>query len=203
MQILILKPINGNKDDQIVRHINLDIKNDYEDNPIIKSVSDEMEMEWADSLNRVALERQKIKQENKEVSIASKKKGESFDINSSHVKIRDAQILANKKPNQIDNGTSKIARSNDQSVKSIEKWTNNKELYTVQILAMFRLKPDQSYFNQVGSSEVNSAEGKDGIKRFFTGQYTSHKEALNAMRILRKAGYVDAFVRRIERYKEL
>lgn len=195
--------INGNKDDQVVRHINIDVKNDYEDNPIIASVSDEKEKEWTDSLNRVAIEKQKVK---REISTASKKTGENFDISSSHLKIRDAQISANKKINQVENETNRIVRIDGQQterIENVEKWTDDKELYTVQILAMSRLKPDDAFFHQLDTAVINNIDGKDGLKRYFTGKYESKEEAIKAMRTLRSMGYYDAFIRRIKKYEEL
>lgn len=187
--------INGKEDNQIVRHMNIAVRNDNKKNPIIASVPEKLEDKWSDSLNRIAKELKTAELEKRELSIASKKSEGNVDIQSDHLLIRDATIR--EKP------INRLTISSGENINTIGRQRSSKGTYTVQILAMSRLKPDKTYFDKLEEANISNADGKDGLNRFYTGKYRSFEEALEAMRLLRKAGYRDAFIRRLEKYGSL
>ncbi|XOV94948.1 MAG: SPOR domain-containing protein [Bacteroidota bacterium] len=179
---------------KVVNHINVEVKNDAK-NPILAAVPENMENQWSDSLTYLAQKKQKEDLETREIFIASKKDEEKVDIQSSHLTMRDATIHTNvkKQPSVL---------GGDQSIQTVERQVSSSGTYTVQILAMARLKADQSYFEKIKPSPIGNKNGKDGFNRYFIGEYKSLEDAIEAMDLLRKEGYSDAFVRRLDKYAE-
>lgn len=190
--------IKSREDNKTVKHINVDIKNDYEENPIIASVPKGEENSWSDSVNYVAKARKIEELESREISFIDNKDGD-IDILSTHLKLREAtvQLKPKEEPEVASNSAS---NTSSQSVSSQPL----PDGYTVQVLAMpIKREPESNFFDLLGSAEVRDRDGKDGLKRFFTGVYESFEDALIAMRSLRKTGYSDAFVRKLSKYEEL
>ncbi len=191
--------IKSDEDTKTVKHINVDIRNDYEANPIIASVPESEESLWSDSVNYVAKTKKKEELESREISFVEGKDGD-IDILSSHLKLREATVQLNQKNNQ-DAGDAKTSVATTGQTTDYDTLPDG---YTVQVLAMpIKRKPESSYFDLLGEAEVKNLDGKDGLKRFFTGVYDTFGEALQAMRSLRKTGYSDAFVRKLSKYAEL
>lgn len=189
--------IKGNEDKRTVKHINVDIKNDYEENPIIASVPRSAEESWSDSVNYVAKTKKIADLQSREISYVENKEGD-IDILSSHLKLREATVQMKSKEKPVEEP---ITTTENVSLLQPDHLPDG---YTVQILAMpIKRKPEESFFDLLGSAEVNNLDGQDGLKRFFTGLYDSFEEAKYAMRMLRKTGYSDAFVRRMSKYAEL
>lgn len=198
--------IKSNEDKKAVKHINVDIKNDYEENPIIASVPKGEESNWSDSVNYVAKARKIEELESREISFIDNKDGD-IDILSSHLKLREATVQLKPKEEKDVSSSSGLVSNNQAGSANNNQVSNIDSLpdgYTVQVLAMpIRRKPDSSFFDHLGSAEVKNIDGKDGLRRFFTGFYDSFEEAMFAMRQLRKTGYDDAFVRKLSKYQEL
>lgn len=96
----------------------------------------------------------------------------------------------------------------EQTVELVETSKVNDDMeiegYAVQVIAMPRgMLPESSFFNRLNHETIKMARGKDGLDRYYTGQYETQDEALRAMRKLRKTGYSDAFVRAIVKYSIL
>lgn len=78
------------------------------------------------------------------------------------------------------------------------------EGYTVQIIAVpVGKEPTGNFFKHVDQTLLNMTSGKDGLDRFYVGEYINRSDALVAMRELRNYGYEDAFVRNLEMYNQL
>ncbi len=193
--------IKSREDNKTVKHINVDIKNDYEENPIIASVPKGEENSWSDSVNYVAKARKIEELESREISFIDNKDGD-IDILSTHLKLREAtvQLKPKEEPEVASNSGSNTSNTSSNAV-SLQPLPDG---YTVQVLAMpIKREPESNFFDLLGSAEVRDRDGKDGLKRFFTGVYESFEDALIAMRTLRKTGYSDAFVRKLSKYEEL
>ncbi len=189
--------IKSTEDNKTVKHINVDIKNDYEENPIIASVPKGEESTWSDSVNFVTKARKIEELESREISFVDNKDGD-IDILSTHLKLREATVQ--QKPKE-EPEVALDAAANTSSTSSTQPLPDG---YTVQVLAMpIKREPESNFFDLLGSAEVRDRDGKDGLKRFFTGVYESFEDALIAMRSLRKTGYSDAFVRKLSKYEEL
>ncbi len=188
--------LDGQGDNKVVKHLNIDIKNDNQENQIIASVPETDEKVWTDSMNIAARELKRAELGRREMSIANEKGEEKADILSSNLKLRDATIReSNKKQPRVNIDNQPI------QVEDFKKPT--KSTYTVQILAMSRLEANNKYFDKVDLAPVKNKDGKDGLKRFFVGEYKSFEDAKRAMNLLRGSGYDDAFIRRLDRYSEL
>lgn len=74
--------------------------------------------------------------------------------------------------------------------------------YTIQILALKNPKIVQREFLQQLKG-VLKHDGKDGFHRYTYGEYEGEEEALATLQLIKKMGYQDAFIRRVERYVEL
>ncbi len=182
--------VDGNKDDQFVRNLNIQVKNDYEDNPILASVPEGEERLWTDSVNYVA-QRKRAEILNPETTIATRSNDHKTEMRSGSLNIHEATIIEKPKPDP------------PQTVKA-DNGQLHVDGYTVQILAMpIKRPPDSTFFDKLDSTPVKNKDGKDGLKRFHVGNYKSKEEALEAMRILRRSGYSDAFVRKLDMYAEL
>ena len=85
------------------------------------------------------------------------------------------------------------------------KPVNDVDVFPVYCISSspIKRKPESSFFDKLGDAEVKDRDGNDGLKRFFTGVYESFEEAKYAMKMLRKTGYSDAFVRKLSKYEEL
>lgn len=76
--------------------------------------------------------------------------------------------------------------------------------YTVQIIAVPKGKePTGDFFQHVDVKLLDKTSGKDGLDRFYVGEYLERNEAARAMKLLRSYGYEDAFVRKLEMYNQL
>lgn len=76
--------------------------------------------------------------------------------------------------------------------------------FTIQILAMPRgKKPNKIFFDHLDISHVEKSEGKDHLDRYYIGEFQTLVEALRGMDTLRKVGYSDSFVRKVEKYSTL
>lgn len=175
-----------------VKHINVKVRNDYAENLIIDNVPIKEEIAWADSLNvrdSVEYAQDLIRREE-----ASKFVKETVSVSSENLEISDMVII--KKITE----TIAEAKEGEEQPEVISD-----RLYTVQILAVtLPRKPDASYFEKLDpNSIVLHSEGNDGLDRFYSGEYDSRRNAVRAMRVLRKNGYPDAFVRKIKKYQEL
>lgn len=165
-----------------VEHINVDIKNDYEHNPAILSVNKKEEEVWADSLNVVLEQKELTRRELTQLKIAENKKNiitsKNFEINQALIQIKEKEKEEEKEENIAD--------------------------WAVQILAMSTsVEPDQTFFDKLGPYAVANIDGKDGLRRFFIRQFQTKKEAKSVLKVLKKAGYKDAFLRKSERYLTL
>lgn len=84
------------------------------------------------------------------------------------------------------------------------KKSNLTGAFTVQILAMSRgVRPRAHYFSMIDHLTIKKSEGRDGLDRFYVGEYSSLSDAYKAMENLRYIGYKDAFVRRLTEYAGL
>lgn len=176
---------------QVVKHINVDIKNDYQDNPVIKSTAPKMERIWADSLNTVTKKKLDSLATN-EIAILQQYDEDRVEIKSKNISIRSATVEG------VFGNTLTDAEYDDE----IEE---PGVTYTVQVLARSSDdKPHYTYFTGLDSpSEVVAIKGKDGMLRYVTGEYTSKREATKYMRTLKRRGYRDAFVRKTTDYESL
>jgi len=191
--------IKNKEDRETVKHINIDIKNDYGENPIIASVKDGEESEWSDSINYVAKTKKIEELRDREISFVETQDGD-IDILSDNLKLREATVHLKPVREQGESGENDTTKEVVQS-NNFDSFPNG---YTVQVLAMpIKRKPESSFFDLLEGAEVKDIDGKDGLKRFFTGVYDSFEEAKNAMKLLRKTGYSDAFVRKLSKYAEL
>lgn len=182
----------GQEDEQSVKHINIEVKNDYKENPIVASTTLNEEKAWTDSINTVTIKNIISKNESREVSIVREKGDDKVDIESANLSIRDATVKGMKKESE----------SSELEEKQPDK---NQESYTIQVLALSKSrKPADSYFDRLDSSaHIDQKEGNDGFIRFFVGEYLSRAEALRELRQIRKRGYNDAFLRKISQYSTL
>ena len=173
------EPNKSKNEDNVVKHINIEVRNDNTENLIIASTPIKQEKAWSDSINAVI-------EKNKSKEFANGKNQFIVDMHSTHLSIKRA-IIRNKG-----------LKEDVQAEKKTEKG------YTVQILAMpVRREPDYTFFDKLDGSVVNDRDGKDGLKRFYLGEYAKRKDAIKAMRALRKIGYDDAFIRKLETYSKL
>ena len=178
-----------------VRHINVKVRNDYAENLIIENVPKKEEVAWADSVNAVDSVNYitEYLARNEEVQLIK----ETVKVASTNFKLNDMVIIKKIEP--------KNAATEAQENGGEQKRSTNSKLYTVQILAMtMPNEPDQKYFSKLEPrSIVLNVQGKDGLNRFYLGAYESKRDAIKAMRKLRKTGYADAFIRKIKKYEEL
>ncbi|MEQ8879599.1 MAG: SPOR domain-containing protein [Cyclobacteriaceae bacterium] len=194
--------IKSNEDNKTVKHINVDIRNDYEENPIIASIPKNEESLWSDSVNYVAKTKKIEELQSREISFVDNKDGD-IDILSSHLKLREATVQVKQKETK-DQSTGIASTTQVPGNQSSDYDGGLPSGYTVQVLAMpIKRKPESSFFDKLGDAEVRDRDGSDGLKRFFTGVYDSFEEAKYAMKMLRKTGYSDAFVRKLSKYEEL
>lgn len=78
------------------------------------------------------------------------------------------------------------------------------EGYAIQVLAMSRgKKPLVAFMEELKEKNIKVAFGRDGLDRYYFGQYMNKNQALEAMRAMRREGYEDAFVRAIVKYSSL
>jgi hypothetical protein len=187
-----LSPESKNEE-EAVSHINIEVKNDYKENPIIASTAAEEEVKWSDSVNTVVTKILHEKLEAKELTYLEEKE-DKIEIKSQNLHIRDAVVERTEK--------SVVEEKTTDENPTVTQPSKN---YTIQILAIKKKeKPDQMYFSELEpGSDIGSIMGKDGINRFYIGEYPSKKEALREMRSLREKGYSDAFIRKLSKYASL
>lgn len=184
--------VNGSEDDQVVKNLNIQVKNDYKENPVLASVPAQMEDLWADSVNFVA-ENREVFIENPEKTYVSRLNENDTDIRSGSMNIREVTIKESEK----------TLVSEKEAYDPMDVYRNKKG-YTIQILAMpAKRSPDTRYFDKLESTPISNVQGKDGLNRYYVGSYQSKEDALKAMWLLRKAGYGDAFIRKLQKYADL
>ncbi len=176
-----------------VKHINVKVRNDYSENLIIENVPKKQEVAWADSVNTADSVNYvtDFLARNEEVQLIK----ETVRVASTNFKLNDMVIIKKIESKEEETG----------SPESTDQRDANSKLYTVQILAItMPNEPDQNYFSKLEPrSIVLNVQGKDGLNRFYLGAYETKREAIKAMRQLRKTGYEDAFIRKIKIYEEL
>ncbi len=69
--------------------------------------------------------------------------------------------------------------------------SSNTNLYTIQIHAL--LNPVENKFNNL--SNVRMLKGNDGFYRYIVGEYRGYSRALEALNIIRSAGYPQAYIK--------
>jgi tetratricopeptide (TPR) repeat protein len=74
--------------------------------------------------------------------------------------------------------------------------------YTVQILALQNPRLVRRSFLKELKGVVKH-DGKDGLHRYTYGEYKGAEDAFGMLKTIQDMGYLDAFIRRVERYVEL
>ena len=184
-------PNKNNETSNVLNHINIDVKNDLKNNPIISSVDKESEEAWATKINNTNIEKRKLELAKREFFTVKRKKNGS-DMSSDNFKIYNANIIAKEIIEEVN-------KDNKDTVDE-----KAEDAYVVQLLTLASKKlPDNRFFKDLDLKSIKKRKGKDGLSRFYVSISLTKKRALEAMKDLRKIGYHDAFVRKLSRYDEL
>ncbi len=176
-----------------VEHINIEVKNDYTFNPVISSIDKKDERVWADSVNVVFEERQ-LKR--REISLL-KIENDNLSILSKNLNLKAASVKRKKETGRqsVPQERGEVSVPNEEEVLSG---------YVVQILALtIPRQPPQAFFEKIEAYQVEARDGKDGLRRFFIGNFENRKEARELVKSLKKSGYDDVFIRKAEKYLAL
>ena len=176
-----------------VEHINIEVKNDYTFNPVISSVDKKNEKVWADSVNVIFKERQL---QRREISLL-KIENDNLSILSKNLNLKAASV---RRKNET---RPQNAIADEQAADKLKE----EELlsgFVVQILALtIPRQPPQAFFERIDQYQVEARDGKDGLRRFFIGNFGNRKEARELVKSLKKSGYDDVFIRKAEKYLSL
>lgn len=135
-----------------------------------------------------------------------------FNTESIHEKVAKwtdllQSIVDEHKLKESSKTSSKISSntvSKTSTRKNIDATEQKIEGYTVQVLAMPNgIDPMYPYLAKLNSDEIKITEGKDGLCRYYIGEYLSRKEANKAMKAIIAKGYADAFIRSLVEYSRL
>ena len=158
-----------------------------------ESVDKKNEKVWADSVNVIFKERQL---QRREISLL-KIENDNLSILSKNLNLKAASV---RRKNET---RPQNAIADEQAADKLKE----EELlsgFVVQILALtIPRQPPQAFFERIDQYQVEARDGKDGLRRFFIGNFGNRKEARELVKSLKKSGYDDVFIRKAEKYLSL